>query len=342
MKSILVFRFSSLGDVAMTYPVLKTLTETHPEIKIQLVSRPFFAPIFKHLPKIEFIPASVDTTYKGLPGLYKLFKDLKTGNLDLVADLHDVLRTKVLRNFFRLTGTPVYVIDKGRKEKKHLVRTPLEHNRPLKSTHERYTDVFRKAGFPLDLSLFKPEKPLLDSPVKLFLAPFFKTKLIGVAPLAKHPGKQYPLGGTKEAIRLILEENRDAVVFLFGSPDEKPILDSIIPDPHRVFNLAGMFSFAEELQIISRLDIMLSMDSGNGHLAANYGIPVITVWGITHPYAGFAPFGQTPDRQILPDIKKFPMLPCSIYGNKICPGYEKIWDDILPEYIAEKVLTNLS
>jgi len=337
----MAIRLSSLGDVAMVYPVLKVMEQNYPETEILLVSRPFFAPLFQNLKNVRFIPADVDKTYKGLKGLWKLFRELKKYQPEIFLDLHDVLRTKILRFFFRLSGIPVKVIDKGRKEKRRLVKRPLNKNKPLKTTHERYAGVFRKAGFKVDLKDFKPVKPPLDGQIRLVLSPFHDVKLVGIAPLAKHPGKQYPLGGMKEVIRRILEEHPGVNIFLFGAPDEKAILDSINPDPARVFNLAGIFSFEQELQLIGQLDLMLSMDSGNGHLAANYGVPVITVWGITHPYAGFAPFGQKPEQQILPPVEKFPMLPCSIYGNKICPGYEKIWDDILPGHIAEKVSKQL-
>ncbi len=339
---LMIFRFSALGDVAMTYPVLKVFTEKYPGHEITFVSRPFFKPVFETIPGIKFYPVELNTNYKGLTGLYKLFKQLKANeNPDKVLDLHDVLRTKIIRNLFKIKGFPVYCIDKGRKERKQLVSMPLEKCKPLKSVHERYADVFRKAGFQLDLSAFKPTLPPLNRQTTLFLKMFQNQKLVGIAPLAKHIGKQYPLGGMREVLKILTGRTENTVFFLFGAPSEKKILDSLITNPDRVFNLAGLFNFSEELQIISRLHLMLSMDSGNGHLAANFGVPVITVWGITHPYAGFAPFGQKPEQQILPDVKKFPMLPCSIYGNKICKGYEKIWDDVLPEQIGEAVLKQL-
>ena len=62
------------------------------------------------------------------------------------------------------------------------------------------------------------------------------------------------------------------------------------------------------------------MDSGNGHLAAMYGIPVITVWGVTHPYAGFAPFLQPEENSITADREQFPLIPTSVYGNKVWGG----------------------
>jgi len=337
-RRLTVLRFSSLGDVAMLYPVLKTLTETHPDVEVEVVSRPFFEPVFRYLLRVRFRAADVEGRYKGIAGLRRLYEELHRAGPDAVADLHDVLRTKFLRFLFRMGGIPVYTIDKGRMEKRRLIRQPLAKARPLRSTHERYADVFRRMGLPLDLSDFRPELPPLNRQVELFLAPFAEVPVLGIAPLAKHPGKQYPLGGMKEVIRQVTEALPQVHIFLFGAPDEKKLLDYLVTEPSRVFNLAGMFPFDEELQIISRLKMMLAMDSGNGHLAANYGVPVITVWGITHPYAGFSPFGQDETYRILPDTEKFPMLPCSVYGNKICRGYEKIWDDVLPEHISAKVV----
>ncbi len=341
-RKIAVLRFSALGDVAMTVPVLKTFADTYPDKKIYFVSRPFFEPVFKQIPWLTYIPADVDNHYKGLHGLWALSREIKRINPDVVLDLHDVLRTKIIRRFLRLQGIPVKVIDKGRREKKALVNKPLREAVPLKTTHQRYADVFASAGLPVNLEKFKPVKPPLSEEVRLFLEMFGNSKKIGIAPLAKHPGKQYPTGGTKEVIEILIKKTSDTVIFLFGAPGEKKLLETMVTDKNRVFNLAGLFSFDKELEIISRLDLMWAMDSGNGHLAANFGVPVITTWGITHPYAGFAPFGQKPEQQILPDTNKFPMLPCSIYGNKICPGYEKIWDDVLPETVAETIIEHLA
>src|SRR5690606_8133170 len=104
-----------------------------------------------------------------------------------------------------------------------------------------------------------------------------------------------------------------------------------------VVNMAGKVSFKEELDLISHLDAMVSMDSGNGHLAANYGIPVISLWGLTHPYTGFAPFAQPESNSLLPDLAKYPQIPTSVYGKKIPAGYEDAMRSITPETVVAKV-----
>lgn len=341
-KNIMVFRFSAMGDVAMSVPVLKAVTEQNEGVKIIMVSRPFFAPLFKDLPEVDFVPADFKNKYKGITGLLKLYKDLKKYPAGYLADLHDVLRTKILRKLFVLNGKKIAHIDKGRKEKKALTREKNKIFKALKSTHERYADVFRKLGFEVDLSQVDfLEKPALSSHVSLFLENFKEGKLIGIAPFAAHEGKQYPLEKIKEVIRLLLEKDPELnILLLGGGKEEKKKLDELEKiNRNRVVNIAGIFPFEEELQIISRLDSLLSMDSGNGHLAALYGVPVISLWGATHPFAGFVPFGQAKENQILPDRKKYPQLPVSIYGNKTFEGFEKVWDDIKEEEVVRRLLS---
>ena len=88
---------------------------------------------------------------------------------------------------------------------------------------------------------------------------------------------------------------------------------------------------------MSNLDLMLSMDSGNGHMAAMFGVPVITMWGNTHPFAGFVPFRQPIENSLLPDTETYPFLPTSVYGNKIVPDYTDCMKTIQPETVANKI-----
>jgi ADP-heptose:LPS heptosyltransferase len=104
---------------------------------------------------------------------------------------------------------------------------------------------------------------------------------------------------------------------------------------------AGKLSLEEELALISNLDLMLSMDSGNAHLAAMLGVKVITIWGVTHPFAGFAPFNQPDDYALLADRNLFPLIPTSIYGNKFPEGYENAAGSISFEAIVAKVKSTI-
>src|SRR5690606_17319572 len=157
------------------------------------------------------------------------------------------------------------------------------------------------------------------------------------APFAQHNAKMYPQDLMKEVIAL-LGRRDDLKIFLFGAGEsETTVLNQWEKDYPNVVNMAGKVSFKEEIDLISNLDGMLSMDSGNGHLAANYGIPVITLWGLTHPYTGFAPFGQPATNSLLPDLEQYPEIPTSIYGNKVPDGYYDAMRSIPPDMVIKKV-----
>ncbi len=332
---ILVIRFSALGDVAMMVPVLRNLAVQHPEVKITVLSKPFVAPLFKDIPNLTFFGADVAKTYKGLRGLFQLFKELSQLQITHVADLHNVLRSKVLRLLFRLKGTPLAYIDKGRAEKKALTRTKNKVFKQLKTSHQRYAEVFERLGFLIQLQpSYSPKKPL--TPNTETVVKDRSTPWIGIAPFAAHQGKTYPLDLVKELLSATAK--KDLSVFLFGGGTrEITLLNELATTYPHCTAVAGKLTFEEELNLISQLTLMVSMDSGNAHLAAMFGVPTLTLWGVTHPYAGFAPIHQPEDYCILPDLKKYPNIPCSIYGNKVSEGYEDVMRSIAPSRVMAKI-----
>lgn len=334
---ILVIRLSAMGDVAMLVPVLRILTATYPNLKITLLTRRFFAPMFKDIPNVEVYQADLSGIHHGFVGLCRLARELKELGIDAVADLHDVLRSNVLRYIFYLYRIPVKQIDKGRAEKKELTAENNKVFKQLKSTHQRYADVFSELGYPVDLK--KPSFPSKQklSPKILEITGKNVLKWIGIAPFAQHDSKVYPLDLMERVIKEIDKEGK-AMIFLFGGGKlETDKLEALAKKFSNVVSIAGKLSFEEELALISNLDLMLSMDSGNAHLAAMYGIPVITLWGVTHPYAGFSAFNQPPENNLLPDLNKYPKIPTSVYGNKFPEGYENVMRSISPQKVVDKL-----
>ena len=333
---ILCIRFSAMGDVAMTVPVLLALTRQYPELKITVLSKPFFEPFFNGIKNVTFYGADVKHKFKGVCGLYKLYKTLDPRQFTAVADLHDVLRSQVLLSFFRLRGSKTAQIDKGRAEKKELTQASNKVFKPLKTTHKRYATVFRDLGFPIDLKgdevLPKQE---LSSAVTQALGnePF---KWLGIAPFAAHEGKKYPLALVDQVLSALNEKPLKIILF-GGGKEEEQLLNSFDSKYDNCINVAGKFSFEEELALISHLDAMLAMDSGNGHMAALFGVPVVTLWGVTHPYLGFAPYGQPEENQLTADRKQFPAIPTSAYGNKVPEGYEQAMHSIQPETVLQRL-----
>ncbi|WP_291117612.1 glycosyltransferase family 9 protein [Flavobacterium sp. UBA6135] len=340
-KHILVIRLSAMGDVAMTVPVLRALVLQHKVVKITVISRPFFKPFFEGIPNVDFFAVDVKNRHKGFFGLLRLFSDLKKFDIDAVADLHNVLRSKVLRSLFVLSGKKVAFTDKGRAEKKALTRAQNKIFKPLKSMVERHTETFKELGFSIDLTNPQfPQKAVLSDEI-LKITENKNQNWVGIAPFAQYQSKVYPLDLMQKVIDE-LAKNNSIKIFLFGGGKEEiQKLNQLQNNHSNVIVLAGKLKFKEELEVISNLDVLLSMDSGNAHIAAMLGVKVITLWGATHPFAGFSPFNQPLENCIVSDREKFPLLPTSIYGNKKVKGYEDVMRTILPEKIVFSVQSQL-
>jgi ADP-heptose:LPS heptosyltransferase len=336
---ILVIRLSAMGDVAMTVPVLASFIDKYPHLKLSVLSQKSYGFFFNSV-KIHFIGIDLKY-YEGLNGLYELFKVLKKEKFDLVIDLHDVLRSNILRFFFRyIGGTKVFVVDKGRKDKRALTRKKNKILKPLKTTVERYADVFRTAGFEVNPNfnnIYETDADVSDKVIAI-LPDGEHSICIGIAPFAAHQGKIYPLEKMAEVIDYLSVKGFN-LFFFGGGNNEKLQLQEWESRFPNCISVVGKFSLKEELQLISKLDLMLSMDSANMHLASLVGTPVVSVWGATHPYAGFTGWGQSSDNIV--QIDK-PCRPCSVYGNKACYLIDSPYAcmrEISPSMIIEKIMS---
>ena len=331
-----------MGDVAMTVPVLRALVLQHPETKITVVSRPSFQTFFADIPNVNFFGVDLNQRHKGFFGLLRLFFDLRKLEIDLVADLHNVLRSKVVRILFALSGKKVAATDKGRAEKKALTSLTNKVFASLKPMAERHVDTFQQLGFSIDITHPKfPEKAVLSEEIISFTGTK-NQNWIGIAPFAHYESKVYPQDLMQHVIDA-LAENKNNYLFLFGGgATEIQKLQQLQNKHDNVIVVAGKLAFEAEIQLISNLDVMLSMDSGNSHIAAMLGVKVITLWGATHPYAGFKPFNQPDAFCLTADRTQYPLLPTSIYGNKKVKGYDEVMRTILPSQVVEKINSNLT
>ncbi len=324
-----------MGDVAMTVPVIKAFVEQHPTVKITVVSKAFLKPLFDNIPNVNFYAADITNKHKGVLGLHKLYKELKKLDITHIADLHNVLRSKIVRSFFKFSKHTIAVIDKGRAEKKALTRPENKIFKQLKTSHQRYADVFNKLGFPTNIANPSSINKVALLPAVANITGSKKSKWIGVAPFAAFDAKKYPLDLMEEVIETLSKKHP---VFLFGGgKSEVDILTKIAQKNTHCISVAGKLNLTEELNLIAQLDCMIAMDSGNAHFAAMQQIPTITLWGGTHPFAGFAPFDQPKENCLLPDLEKYPKIPTSIYGNKMIEGYEDAMRSILPQTVIKKV-----
>ncbi|MFD1255867.1 glycosyltransferase family 9 protein [Mucilaginibacter terrae] len=333
-QHILVMRFSAMGDVAMTVPVVKELLQQHPQLTITYVSRPAFAAFFDGIERLQYINADFKEEYKGIAGTYNLFKKLQSlANYAAVANLHNNLRTNIIQGLFKVSGVPGKKVDKGRTEKKLLIRFPNKVLQPLRPTVERYADVFRKLGLPLQLShRLNKAFPTINTHSVIG---YKQTTWIGISPFAQHKGKIYPLGRMEQVIQLL---NRQPVkLFIFGGLSHEQAIAADWEQKYpTVTSVINRMSMAQELELIAQLDVMLGMDSAGMHLASLKGTPVVSVWGATHHFAGFLGYGQSADNIVADDIA---CRPCSVYGNKPCfrKDYACLYN-IEPQTVVNRLL----
>lgn len=344
-EHILIIRFSAIGDVAMTVPVVYSLSKQYPELRVTVLSRPFARPLFENLaPNVGFMEADIKGEYKGIKGLNALYRRLLAKQFTAIADLHNVLRSDYLRLRFNLDQYKVAHINKHRAERKRLTQRNNKVLEPIQSSIDNYCEVLDELGYPVTINfttLLKPE----EASLRLLPDAIGEKKpfqqWIGIAPFAAHKGKAYPLNLMEKVISGLVQLHPSCRIFLFGGGQrERQQLDEIARrNSSCTVVLDVVHGLRNELILMSHLDVMVSMDSANMHLASLVGTPVVSVWGATHPYAGFMGWNQKMENAVQLDM---PCRPCSIFGNKPClRGDYACLTAIKPATIINKVEQNL-
>lgn len=324
LKKILVLRFSAMGDMVLLVPVVRSLVARHADVEVTVVTRPKFASFFTDIDRVVPFPADVDYTYSGIFGMRELFgKLLRKGSYDVVIDMHDHIRTILLRNLFKIFGTPVVVFEKGRPEKHAITRKENKRRARLPHTVDRYAAAFDKAGFQLILDDHSPVviKPSMQEQLSAWLDANAISKTgrwIGLAPFAKHATKIWPLENYVPVIERWIEKG-PVKFFLFGGDKDIKFFETLKEKfPENIAIVAGQLKLKQELALIGMLDLMLCVDSSNMHLAALMGIPLLSIWGGTHPDVGFGPYGKGPESIVQVSVDELTCRPCSVYGKEKC------------------------
>ena len=343
-EHILVIRFSALGDVAMVVPVVWALANQYPNIRITVLSKGFARSFFDDLaPNVSFMEADLKREYSGVKGLNALYRRLVAKQFTKVADLHNVLRSEYLRVRFNLGRYRVEHINKHRKQRRKLISYKNKQKQQLPTSFENYAEVFARLGYPIDISKFRSIFPEDGGNINLLPAVFGPKKnfeqWIGIAPFAAHEGKIYPPRLMEQVIFQLIQKYPKARIFLFGKGEQEDKYFQLWCAQYHQCLFVSRYceTMYQELIVMSHLDVMLSMDSANMHLASLTAVPVVSVWGSTHPMAGFFGFNQSKDNAIQIDLD---CRPCSIFGNKPCQrGDYACLQNIPPERIVERITT---
>ena len=324
---LVILRLSALGDILATIPVIHTLADNYPNYKITVISHPLVESVFHFLPQnVHFVPLNT-RNYKGIRGVFAMRNIILKLQPTHIADLHYVLRSRLLTLGMPLRGIALAHIVKDRVARKDFIRS--SHKELQISCFERYEETFHKLGFSVRKSNGKP--------FFLFAEEHLQGRNIGIAPFAAHQGKIYPLELMENLIRLLL--NHGFNIFLFGGGKKE--LDQMENWENRydaVHTVAGNYpSLADQAKLMSQLDAIITMDSGNMHLAALTRTPVISIWGATHPKGGFLAWNCTGENVV--QCSDLACRPCSIYGQTPCKyGDYRCLQRIPAEIILDKVL----
>jgi ADP-heptose:LPS heptosyltransferase len=328
-----------MGDVAFTTPVIAAMRSQYPEAEMVILTRAAFKYFFSEDAGLKLFFPDLKGRHKGFTGIFRLFRDLrKQGKYDHIIDLHDVLRSQILRILFRLTGVPVSVIDKGRKEKRDIING--RNKRQLKHSAERYRDAFVRAGFDLKTSDGPWIKPSEEALQKTAVLPDQEDVInIGVAPCAKHALKMWPEEYMEKLLGLI-SDNRKVKFWLFGGNEDVVRLEALAIRVKNSYSIAGKLKLDEELALMSRLSFMIAMDSSNMHMAALVGTKVISIWGGTDPLTGFGAWEQPDENAIRIPVEELTCRPCTVFGKGRCKRGDfacMMW--LTPEKVYEKIVS---
>lgn len=328
-KRLVAIRFSALGDIAMTVPVVYSVARAYPDLEIIFVTRPFFGRMFINAPaNVRVMTFDLKDEYKGLRGTLRIARELARLHPDYVADLHDIARTKIITAWLRMHGAKAVTVDKARGSR-HKVYAGGE---PQRQYVDRYFDVFRRLGFGAKINF----KSVYENAPEKSLPLDIKSPAVGIAPFARYTNKTYPPEKMRQVARMLAA--RGVNVYLFGGRGaEAETLASWQQDG--ITSLAGQFPLEDEIAVMGRLDVMVSMDSANQHLAGLAGTPVVSIWGSTTPACGFMGFGQTADDAVYLGL---PCQPCTIAGSEKCPeGHMDCLRKLSEETIVSKVMAKL-
>jgi ADP-heptose:LPS heptosyltransferase len=327
-KKVLILRFSALGDILISIPLIRKVALDNPSVHFCFATDAKMTVFTQDIDNLEIIPIDFKNKYKGFCGIIKWAQDINFTSFDLVIDIHDVLRTKILKLLFNLYQIKVIVFDKGRKEKQNLINSKESIKLPLKLQIDRYAEVFMNSGLLSGKTKFDP--------LHLNISKKSQIVSIGLAPFSKHESKMISLKILEEVISSFSDKNVKFYIFGYGEKEKKAALEAFSKYNHCEI-LINSLRFEEEIVKIESLDLMVTMDSANAHLSALFAIPTITIYGPTHPYIGFWPHFQPIENCITPNLNDFPELPVSIFGKDIPKKYRNVINTIKSDVIIDRI-----
>ncbi len=309
MKKVLVIRFSSIGDIVLTTPVIRCIKQQVEEVELHFLTKKQFAPVLAANPYI-------DRLHLLGQDLDECIGRLKAEQFDYVVDLHHNLRTLRVKRALKVKSRSF-----GKLNLQKWLLTAFKINLlPEKHIVDRYLEAARDLGVVNDgggLDYFVPAQEQVqqsDIPAAHHLG--YIALVIGAA----HATKRLPLEKLKELVQLL-----EHPLILIGGPEDKAVGEVLAAgDPVKIYNACGKFSLNESADLVRQAKLVISHDTGFMHIAAAFRRPVISIWGNTVPAFGMYPYyGKRRYNQVQPfeivEVKGLRCRPCSKIGYDACP-----------------------
>ncbi len=328
-KKVLIIRFSSIGDIVLTTPVIRVIREQW-GAEVHFLTKSAFANIVEANPNIQ----KVFSFRKKLSEITPLLKKEK---YDLVVDLHRNIRSFLIKLGLK---RPAVTFDKLNKQKWWLTKFKINH---LPDVHivDRYLAPIKPWGLTNDhkgLDFFIPKgKDFSLKKMKDYFPDFSasESNLLAIVVGAAHNTKRIP-----EKKLIAVAQQWPGVVALLGGPNEKEDGERILAKAHRkgMVNFCGQTTLFESASIISFAQKVLTPDTGMMHIAAALGVPTVSVWGNTVPEFGMTPYPASAKHKII-EIKQLSCRPCSKIGHRECPkGHFRCMLDIPASQLLNTLL----
>ena len=313
-KKILIIRFSSIGDIVLTTPVIRCVKKQFPDAEVHYVTKEVFKNILIHNPYIDKVH-----TFK--EDISELYEPLKAENFDVVIDLHKNLRSLRLKQKLKAKN---YSFDKLNLQKFLAVNFKQINKLPNKHIVDRYFDAVAPLGIKSDgkgLDHFMHQNDRVD--VSSLLTDHLQKTFVALVVGGSYFTKKIPLNKLSEICK-----NSKLPIIVLGGKEDKPVGDELKKQFPQLINTCGQYTINQSASIIERAEWVVSSDTGLMHIAAAYNKKIISMWGNTIPEFGMSPYLPNLENKIL-EVKNLSCRPCSKLGYKKCPkGHFKCMNDL--------------
>ncbi len=337
---VLITCFSSISNVAAIVPQLYGLTCDYSEHEFIVLSRSFLRPLFDKLNNVTFVGGDIRGAHKTPMGVYRLFKELKAMRPDVVLDMQRSWRTKMIARLFMLFGTKTLAIGFASVEQEMLIKRGAEKYHPIPTIFDRQARLYAKIRLKVNDVFEKLYEPSAEQKAKIVgLYGEKEERWIGIAPFSMARGKTLPFRKMKNIIAYFDKQPNTKISLFVAGEMENELLADWQSLYENVYAVHTNLQLDDELALMNQLDVMVSMDSANMHLASLMAVPVVSVWGASHHYSGFLGWKQSAENCVGVD---FSCRPCTAHSDKKCKyGDYRCLESLHSSKIIEVIEQNL-